>query len=119
MGLLSKTKYPLKQPKGLLGDSLLTYDQPAAQYGYRPDGTPKGLGYYGKLKRPDGDYSTELSIGVEMDGKEQEIPSLVPGLKPQEIDWLLNNGEMTDEIVRKAYEHAMQRMKSGYSPFFD
>jgi len=43
----------------------------------------KGLGYFGKLKRPDGRVSTELSIGLtgpEFNWKETEVPSLVPTL---------------------------------------
>jgi len=117
---LNNTKYPVRAEKGLLDYSpLISYDKTPEYFGLRPNGTPKGLGYFGKLMRPDGNYSTELSIGVDNNGKEIEIPSLVPTLKTQEIDWLLNNGKMTNEIVHKAYEHAIKRMQSGYSPFFD
>ena len=86
-------------------------------YGKRQDNTNKGKGFFGELKRPDGDISTELSIGVDMDGKETEIPSLVPTLKKEEVDYMLNGGEPTKEIVRKAYEYARQRMSQGKSPF--
>ena len=55
----------------------------------RADGTPKGEGYFGKLKRPDGDVSTELSIGVNLGGKETEIPTLVPTLSEEEKNYLL------------------------------
>jgi len=87
-------------------------------YGKRNDGTYKGPGFLGPLKRPDGDVSTELSVGVNLDGKEVEIPALVPGLSKEEIDHLLNDGEPTDAIVSKAVEHARKRMKEGRSPFF-
>jgi hypothetical protein len=80
----------------------------------------KGLGYFGPLKRPDGMISTELSIGVsgpEYDDKEIEIPLLVPTLTKKEINYLLNGGEPTEEIIRKAEEHAQIRLRSGLSPF--
>ena len=86
-------------------------------YGNRLDGTKKGLGFLGELKRPDGAVSTELSIGVNFDGKEREIPALVPTLTKQEVDYLLNGGKPTKEIVRKAVEHARGRISSGKSPF--
>lgn len=95
-------------------------EQPAAPptgYGNRPDGTPKGKGYFGELKRPDGGVSTELSIGVEFDGKETEIPAIVPSLTKQELDHLLSGGRPTDSIVEKAKTHAVERMSKGMSPF--
>ena len=77
----------------------------------------KGLGYFGELKRPDGMVSTELSIGVEFDGKETEIPSLVPTLTKDEINHLLAGNEPTEQIVDKAVVHAKERMAEGKSPF--
>lgn len=92
---------------------------PQAQpgYGNRLDGTPKGMGYFGELKRPDGKVSTELSVGVNLDGQEHEIPLLVPTLSREEIDHLLKDGEPTPEIMNKAVEFARQRMQQGRSPF--
>jgi hypothetical protein len=87
-------------------------------YGKRADGTPKGRGWLGELKRPDGGVSTELSIGVTIDGKETEIPSLVPGLSKNQIDAVLN-GEMPDSVVDKAVAHAKKRISEGKSPFAD
>ncbi len=83
----------------------------------RPDGTLKGQGFLGSLKRPDGGISTELSISVGVEGKEILIPSLVPTLTKGEINYLLGGGEMTEAIRNKAVEHAMQRKKKGLSPF--
>lgn len=77
----------------------------------------KGLGYLGTLKRPGGGVSTEISIGVNIDGKETEIPSLVPTLTKQEINYLLGGGKPTKDIVSKAVAHARTRMASGKSPF--
>lgn len=87
------------------------------KYGKRADGTAKGEGYFGLLKRPDGDVSTELSIGVEMNGKETEIPTLVPTLHPAEVQYLLDGGRPTDAIVNKAVDFAQRRMSQGLSPF--
>jgi len=86
-------------------------------YGNRKDGSTKGKGFLGELKRPDGKVSTELSIGVNFDGKQQEIPMLVPTLTKQEIDYLLNDGKPTDAIVKKAVEHARKRVKEGKPVF--
>jgi hypothetical protein len=88
-----------------------------ANFGNRVDGTAKGMGFFGALKRPDGDISTELSVGVNIEGKELEIPLLVPGLTKAEIQHLLEDGEPTDEIVGKAVLFARQRMAKGLSPF--
>jgi len=86
-------------------------------YGTRADGSKKGRGYFGELKRPDGNVSTELSIGVSVDDREMEIPLLVPTLTKSEINRLLADKPPTDAIIKKAFDHAMTRMKQGKSPF--
>ena len=86
---------------------------------YRLDGTLKGKGFLGPLKRPDGKVSTELSIGVGFDGKERLIPSLVPTLDKKEIDYLLKGGKTTKSIRDKAVDHARKRMREGKGPFSD
>jgi hypothetical protein len=92
----------------------------------RPDGTIKGLGFLGPLKRPDGGVSTEISVGVGLGGKEIDIPMMVPNLAKHEIDFLLNTPEdklieadknLYKSIVDKAVEHAKMRLKSGKSVF--
>jgi len=88
-------------------------------YGLRTDGTKKGQGWLGELKRPDGKVSTELSIGVNFNGNETEIPALVPTLDQSEIDYLLQGNKPTKAIVQKAVEHAKQRIKQGKSPYVD
>lgn len=105
------------QPAGMIA-------QPSAPdpedygYGQRADGSYKGPGFLGPLKRPDGDVSTELSVGVNFDGQEREVPLLVPTLSQAEIDHLLRDGQPTDAMVDKAVAHARQRIKEGKSPFF-
>ena len=86
----------------------------------RADGTAKGGGFFGTLKRPDGRVSTELSIGVNFDGKETEIPLLVPSLSKGEVDTLLSLGDkdpIPDAIADKAVKYAKLRMQAGKSVF--
>lgn len=91
-------------------------------YGSRLDGSPKGRGFLGELKRPDGDISTEVSVGVNIDGKEMEIPLLVPSLSRAEIDQVLSlppGRQPPEAIVRKAAEFAKQRIAQGKNVFAD
>ena len=91
-------------------------------YGTRHGGGPKGTGWLGLLQRPDGGVMTEYTIGVPINGKEMEIPSIVPTLTQEEVNLLLNMGDgdrMPDSIQMKAREHAIERMRQGYSPFYD
>ena len=112
-----------QQPQGILASALRPPMPPAVQDNsfdpswYRQDGGRKGNGFLGPLKFHDGKTSTELSIGVNLGGKQMEIPSLVPTLSPQEIQHLLGGGQMTDSIVQKAVAHARMRMQQGLSPF--
>ena len=90
----------------------------------RVDGADKGMGFLGLLKNAHGTVSSELSIGVEINGKEIEMPTLVPTLNQQEVDWLMTNpnfqpNELPKSIHDKAMQHAMMRMQQGLSPFAD
>lgn len=80
---------------------------------YRQDGTKKGMGFLGPLRSSDNQIMSELSVGVNIDGKEMDIPSFVPTLSPQEVSHLIGGGEMNDAIVMKAAEHARMRLKQG------
>jgi hypothetical protein len=93
----------------------------------RPNGTMKDVGFLGPLKSPSGKDVTEYSVGVPIMGKEMDIPTLVPGLSKQEIDYVLRRADsglpmgkdaMGNAIVQKAYQHATQRVKKGMSPFY-
>jgi len=91
-------------------------------WGKRPDGSEKGAGYLGVLKRPDGGVSSEISIGVEINGKEVEVPSMVPTLNATEIKWLMTHDpsdrkeQMPDSIVEKATKFAEDRIAQGKDP---
>lgn len=90
---------------------------PPTDYGLRPDNTPKGQGFLGPLQRPDGKVSTELTVGVGLDGKETNIPLLVPTLGQDEIEHLLGGGEPTQDMIGKAVQHAKGRISRGLSPY--
>jgi len=94
----------------------------------RPDGTKKGNGWLGVRERPDKRVSTEISFGVEIDGKEILMPALVRGLTKEEIKYLLSVPEgdiftadkkMWKIIQKKAINHAMKLINAGKSPFFE
>ncbi len=91
----------------------------APAYGPRVDGTQKGNGFLGPLRTTTGETATEISIGVNIDGKETQIPSLVPTLTPGEVTALLAGEKPSPAIVEKAVAHAKQRMAEGKSPFAD
>lgn len=91
--------------------------KPSLGYGKRADGTEKGAGYFGELKRPDGDFSTEISVGVDYGSGEKEIPTLVPTLTEEEKNYLLEGNEPTRAIIDKAVQHARMRESKGLSPF--
>lgn len=97
------------------------YEESDYGYGNRPDKTKKGLGYFGELERPDGTgVMTEYSIGVPINGKEMDVPTLVPTLTPDEIRLILHMQEGEDmprSIVHKAIDHAHQRLSEG-KPIF-
>lgn len=87
----------------------------------RNDGTLKGTGWLGPLKgrgKLAGETMTEYTIGVEFDGKEMEIPTLIPGLTDSELDSVLR-GNVTPAVERKAVEHAKKQLSRGESVFKD
>lgn len=88
----------------------------------RADGTRKGQGFFGPIQRPDGKVSSEISIGINIDGKEVEVPTLVPTLSAAEKQWLITNDvsdpkKIPSAIVEKAAAYARQRIAAGQSPF--
>ncbi len=93
----------------------------------RADGTLKGQGWLGVLNRSNGDVSTEITIGVNIGGKEIDIPTLVPTLNKYEINYLLSTDPSPEmwktpigrQIIDKAYDHAVDRISRGMSPFAD
>jgi hypothetical protein len=90
----------------------------ASHGGARMDGTRKGDGYFGALARPDGQVSSELSIGVSFDdGQEVQIPLLVPTLTDGEVQGLLSGAAPSDAVVDKAVTFYQGRQGSGLPAF--
>ncbi len=106
------TEYPTPVAPG-------TYDK--SNWGKRfGSGDEKGRGFLGVLRRPDGDESSEISIGVPINGKQTEIPSMVPTLTQPQREQLLalrEDQKMPQPIVRAATDFAKQRIAAGQSPF--
>lgn len=99
--------------------SAILNQESAKQYGLRNNGVAKGLGYYGQLPglgENKGYIMTENSIGINMDGQELEIPTIVPTLSKKELELILSGG-MNDSIISKSIEHAKKRLSAGLSPF--
>ena len=92
--------------------------------GKRPDGTEKANGFFGPLAGAGplvGSTLTELSLGVPINGKEIDVPSLVPTLTKEEVAYITNGGDprKNPSIKQKAIEHAEKRLAEGKSPFAD
>lgn len=93
-----------------------------SDYGLRHDGSQKSSGYFGELTNKHGDVMTEFTVGVNIDGQEMDIPTLVPTLSKQELDTLRNlddGAPIPDPIVQAAIDHAMYRRSVGKSVFAD
>lgn len=94
--------------------------QDTSKWDKRTDGTDKGNGFLGLLKRPDGGVSSEISVGVTINGKEMDIPTMVPTLTRSEVKTLLTvktADEIPETIIRKAADFAKARIASGKSVF--
>jgi hypothetical protein len=89
----------------------------------RQDGTQKGMGWLGvqEGRGPNtGRPMTENTIGVEMNGKEMEIPTIVPGLTEPELDAVLKAQKFSDfprSAIDKAIAHAKKQLAAGKSVF--
>ena len=102
-----------------------------AQWGkrYNPatgkmDGDQKQAGWRGILSDGKGGVMTEVSAGVTIDGKEVEIPLIIPESTQEDLKRIAQvaNGELTDipvDLMDKAMEFAKKRLAEGKSPFFN
>ncbi len=79
----------------------------------------KGFGFFGELSalgKHKGKRSTEVSIGVNVNGREREMPTLTPNMSNSEINQILS-GKMTKTIVGKAIKHSRKRESEGKGAF--
>lgn len=91
-------------------------------YGNRRDGSKKGNGYLGIITNSEGDVMTEYTVGVNIDGKDMDIPTITPNLTREDIQELKNirDGDPPSKrIVDRAVDHAIFRLQSGRSVFAD
>lgn len=93
-------------------------------YGLRPDGTQKEMGYFGELLSPVDStlIFTEISIGLNINGTEMDVPSLVPTLTDSEVFFMVTEGykdasKIPQAILAKVSDYAKQRISQGKSPF--
>jgi hypothetical protein len=95
-------------------------------FGLRNDGvTQKGNGFFGKLKLIGGGIATEYttqSNAVKENGERIDFPSLVPTMTKDEVllmidDIIPNRKDIPESIMRKAIDHANQRISEGKSVF--
>jgi hypothetical protein len=88
---------------------------------YRPDGSPKGSGWLGPRKTKSGANVTEYSVGVDINGQQLDIPTMIPELSEEEINKILiaaEKGEFPDQaIIAKAIAHAQKMISEGKSVF--
>ena len=96
-------------------------------YGNRPDGTKKGKGFMGEIKRPDGTVMTEVTSGYNIDGKEINLPLITKYSTKEDIEFL-KRANLKDKnylknapagLEDRAIKHAMDRKKAGLSVYMD
>lgn len=93
---------------------------------WRSDGSKKSSkGFLGPVENTvEGGTMTEVSIGVEINGEEMDIPTMVPTLTQDEVNTLANMqlegnaAAIPQSIKQKAIDHAQQRIAAGKSPFY-
>ena len=115
-------QYNVKEFIEGLNNMLATGQELGTDDSLRADGTKKGPGYLGTMDLPGGGVATEYSVGVEINGKETQIPTLVPTLTEDERNIMINDiipnqKQVPDSIIQKAIIHAKDRIQQGRSPF--
>ena len=90
------------------------------------DGDQKQSGWRGLLSDGHGGFMTEVSRGLTINGKEVEIPLIVPDSTEEELVKIakIAHGEFVNErdimaIEEKAMAFAKKRLAEGKSPFFN
>ena len=88
------------------------------------NGDQKQAGWRGILSDGKGGVMTEVSAGVEIDGKEVEIPLIVPESTKEDLQRIakIANGELTDipeDLLEKAMSFAKKRLAEGKSAFYN
>ncbi len=88
------------------------------------DGLPKQAGWRGVLSDGRGGVMTEVSVGANIDGREMEIPLIVPDSTEDDLQRIagIARGETKEvpaDLVAKAAAFARRRIAEGKSAFYD
>lgn len=112
--------------RGAYGENIINNNdlrpvEPTRNYGQRADGTDKGAGWLGPFRNNKEQDVTEFTIGVPINGKEMDIPTLVPGLTQGEIKSVIKSSQdgspLPQSVIDKAINHATGLVNSGQSVF--
>ena len=127
---ITRTQNPMLMRLGIGltsdGRPIIDNDEPRLietrdDFGKRNDGTDKGSGWIGTFENNKGQAVSEYTIGVRINGKEMDIPTLVPGLNKSEIVSVIRASEdgtkPPESVIKKAIKHATELMNKGESPF--
>lgn len=93
-------------------------------YGLRRNSDqPKAEGFYGMQPVPrTNNMASEYSVGVNMNGKQREIPTFVPGLSGSQMKGLLDavaqNVMPSKDVMDLAIAHARSRDALGQPTFW-
>lgn len=83
----------------------------------------KSQGWLGPLQNGLGQSVSEYSISQNVNGRNVEMPSIVPGLTPDELQMIMRASETGSQLPSSVYEkamaHAQERIRHGRSPFWN
>ena len=106
------------------GEDLLNWGRRFNPKTGKMDGDQKQAGWRGVLPDGKGGVMTEVSVGTQLNGKEVQIPLIVPDSTEEDLKRIaqIANGELTeipDDLMEKAVAFAQKRIAEGKSPFFN
>ena len=89
----------------------------------RADGSVKGMGWLGVLNNYLGQDVTEYSVGVNLGGKEKQIPTVTPNMNKYGMTNIMGasagQNRLNPQVLDKAIEHARMRLIQGLSPYVE
>ena len=106
------------------GEDLLNWGRRFNPKTGKMDGDQKQAGWRGVLPDGKGGVMTEVSVGAKINGKEVQIPLIVPDSTEEDLKRIaqIANGELTeipDDLMEKAVAFAQKRIAEGKSTFFN
>ena len=109
-----------------LAAGLIKYAPGTVDFGHGPrfdnPDQPKAEGFFGRIPLSNGDYATEYSVSQNIDGKNVEMPSIVPTLTKEELGHVMRSSAtgspLPNSVYDKSLAHAKDRISKGQSPFW-